>query len=86
MKSYRLKWGDVDIGDMPIAADSIEKAKQEACDALLASFNNVRHSSKKPHTAQLIDHAGKVVAQFDIRQVVGVGPKPVDVPCRPPGE
>lgn len=83
LKCYRKTWGDVGLRDIPLPASPIEKTKQEACDLLLQSFNAARHASDKPNTAQLIDEAGKAVAQFDIRLVVAVGPEPVEVPVRP---
>lgn len=84
-KCYRKEWGDVGIADLPIPKQPLEQMKIIAGDWLLDNHTGVSRSGEKPHTAQLIDHDDKVIAQFDVRQVVGVGLKSVEVPCREPG-
>ena len=77
---FRKEWGDVGIKDLPFPGDPIEKTKSATCSALESHFNDPnRQSQEKPHTAQLIGRDDRIVATFQMREVISVGPKAVEV-------
>ena len=79
-KFFRVKWGDVGIKDMPFPGGPTEEANVGVRAALEGYFNDpFRDSREKPHAAQLIGQDGRIVATFQMREAVSVGPKAVEI-------
>ena len=81
-KFFRQKPGDVGIKDMPFfGGDLLEQSKHDIGKALLSYFNDEhRQLHQRPHTAQLIGADDRIIAQFDVRPVIGVGNQSVARP------
>jgi hypothetical protein len=70
LRLYRSRFGDTRYKDMPMVGSTLEKAKQEACEALNARFRDSRDAGRPrqaPYSAVLLDEQDLVIARFEYR-------------------
>jgi hypothetical protein len=69
MQFFRLKPGDVGIGNRPgVGEADLTSAKQATANALASYFNEPRRQPHlKPHHARLLAENGSIIAEFEMR-------------------
>jgi hypothetical protein len=78
-KFFKEEWGDVGIADVSFPGDDLELVKGAVSKALRGYFEG-NQAHQKPHKAQVIGEDDRIVAQFEMRTVIGDGIEVVEGP------